>query len=98
MNIGYVSKLLSMSPETIRFYEKQNIIHPVRREGSTYRDYSIWDIYDLYFCSCYRNIGFSVKEISHMIASCSLDELIAMTEEKQNLLSRNNGNVRGPDG
>ena len=41
MKIGQVAKLLDMPVETIRFYEKNQILSPERKENSTYREFEV---------------------------------------------------------
>lgn len=67
LTIGQVSQLFKLSSETIRYYEKEGLIHPRRKEGSTYRTYSSWDIFDLAECLRYRNMDFSLKETKNMM-------------------------------
>lgn len=77
MRIGEVSKLLNMSMETIRFYEKQEVIHPRRTGDGAYRDYELWDIFYLIDCIGYRNMGISLKEIVEIMHKESLEHLCA---------------------
>ena len=43
--IGEVSKILNISKEMIRYYEKQGILKPSRKEDNNYRTYSVMDVF-----------------------------------------------------
>lgn len=65
MKIKEVEKLLSVSRSNIRFYEKEGLISPERKENN-YRDYSEEDIAALKKILVLRKLGFSVEEIALM--------------------------------
>ncbi len=67
LKIGQVSMLFDLSVETIRYYEKENILDPARTESSSYRNYDIWNIFELAECLKYRSMEFSVKEVRQMM-------------------------------
>lgn len=58
-----IAKILNVSTELIRYYEKQGIIHPDRNLTNNYRMYSVMDIFTLLEVNSYKNLGFSVKEV-----------------------------------
>lgn len=43
--IGELAKILGVTAETIRYYERKNIIQPVHDENSGYRYYTAWDLH-----------------------------------------------------
>lgn len=65
MNIKEVEKQLSVSRSIIRFYEKEGLLKPERKENN-YRDYSEQDIAALKKILVLRKLGFTVEEISSM--------------------------------
>ena len=71
--IGVVSKLLGISPEGLRLYEREGILSS-RREGS-YRVYSHLDITALMRARSYHNYGFSLKETEDLINTDSLESV-----------------------
>lgn len=75
LKIGQVAQLTGMSVEAIRFYEKEKIISPDRSEGSAYRLYDVWDVFELNESLQYRNMGFPLKEIKAMLRTDTLEEL-----------------------
>lgn len=88
VRIGLLSKLMRMTPEAIRFYEKKNIISPKRKADSKYREYSMTDIKKLYDCKNLRNIQFSIKEVDQIMEEISLEENQAALLAKKNEVER----------
>ncbi len=65
MNIKDTEKELSVTRSNIRFYEKEGLLSPERRENN-YRDYSEEDLAVLKKILILRKLGFTVGEISLM--------------------------------
>lgn len=86
--IGLLSKLMRMTPEAIRFYEKKKIITPERKADSNYREYSMTDIKKLYDCKNLRNVNFSLKEVDFIMDQASLAENQAALAAKKEELQR----------
>lgn len=84
--IGEVSKLLGLPVETIRYYEKEQIITPKRQENSDYRTYETWDIFFLMECMRYRSFDISLKDISKMLHNESLDFFVERIGFKQQVI------------
>lgn len=68
MNIGTASQRSGVPSKTIRYYESIGLIRPADRRGNNYRDYSETDVQTLRFISRARSLGFSVKEVSALLA------------------------------
>lgn len=76
MDIKEVEKRLSVSRANIRFYEKEGLISPVRKENN-YRNYSEEDIAKLKKILVLRKLGISVREIADMQnGSLSLNDAV----------------------
>jgi DNA-binding transcriptional MerR regulator len=67
MQIGQVAQSTGLSIDTIRFYEKQDLIPPARRTLGGYRVYEDRDIERLRFVSSAQNLGFSLQEIRELL-------------------------------
>lgn len=65
MNIKEVEELLSVSRANVRFYEKEGLLNPTRKENN-YRDYSDEDIARLKKILVLRKLGFTIEEIAAM--------------------------------
>lgn len=63
MDIKEVEQMLSVSRSNVRFYEKQGLLKPARKENN-YRDYSHKDIATLKKIIILRKMGLTVEEIS----------------------------------
>lgn len=68
MYIKEVSRLLGISENKIRFYEKKGLIKPERTE-SEYRVFSKEDIIRLQMIVIYRELGFSISDIENVIGN-----------------------------
>lgn len=66
MTIKELEMELGIPRATIRFYEKQNLIHPKRNENA-YRDYSAEDIATLKKIIIFRKLGLSMAEIEDLL-------------------------------
>ncbi len=75
MKIGSISKILDLTPETIRYYESEGIIDPARKADSGYRDYTVHDLSHLIQCMKYRAMGFSLKDVSAIMQADTLNDL-----------------------
>jgi DNA-binding transcriptional MerR regulator len=87
--IGEVSKILGISSEAIRYYERQGDIKSKHVDSeSGYRYYTALDVYVLMRLRMYRNCGFSVQEGSELLNHCTLEELADRMVEKQEDVKR----------
>jgi MerR family transcriptional regulator, copper efflux regulator len=68
MTIGRVASALGLSIDTIRFYERQGLIAPPRRNFSGYRNYSEDAIDRLHFIGDAKRLGFTLKEIKELLS------------------------------
>lgn len=78
-----VCKIYNITRDTLRYYEKEGIIHPTIDHQNHYRYYDDWDINYIGECKKYQPLGFSIKEVVKMIQGGTLDDFIAITEDKQ---------------
>lgn len=106
MNISEVSKKYGVSVDTLRYYEKEGLIPPVRRTESGLRDYSEKDCGWVEFIKCMRSAGLSIETLREYIALCQKgnrtllkrknllvaerDRLARRVEEMQTILQRLN--------
>lgn len=66
--IGELAKLANVTPDTIRYYEKQQIIdHEVRTEGG-FRLYTDNDLQRLRFIRYARQLGFTLDSIRELLS------------------------------
>lgn len=72
-SIGDVSKILHISKEMIRYYEKQGALKPSRKEDNNYRTYSTMDVFFLMEIIRYQAVGLSIKEITNLLEDNFMD-------------------------
>lgn len=63
MNIGELAKKCEVSTDTIRYYEKEGLMHSVLRQDNGYRLYSEIDVARLQFIRTAKKLGFTLSEI-----------------------------------
>lgn len=85
--IGKVAKLLDISAQGLRLYEKEGIIFPERKE-SGYRTYKRLDITSLLRARTYQKYGFSLQEIKEMLNTDNLEYLYNKYENHEKVLEQ----------
>jgi MerR family transcriptional regulator, copper efflux regulator len=68
MTIGQVAKQAGLSVETIRFYERKQLIETPARKESGYRQFAESDIKRLLFIQQAKTLGFSLMEIRELLS------------------------------
>lgn len=74
MNIGRLAQLAQVNIDTIRYYERQQLLPPAARTASGYRQYTRADLKRLRFILRSKDLGFSLAEIG---------ELLSLTGDRQ---------------
>jgi len=67
VKIGELAKRTDISVETLRYYEKEQLIKPQLRSESGYRLYSLEDENRLHFVLHAKKVGFSLSEIKELL-------------------------------
>ena len=79
--IGELAKILGITAETIRYYERKGIIAPIHDQESGYRYYTTWDLHMLIRARCYLGFGLSIEETGGILQSKSLEEIDELLEK-----------------
>ncbi len=86
--IGQLAKLCQVSSDTLRFYEKNNLLQPAGRSDSGYRLYSEDNLSRVKFILRAKSIGLSLDEIRELLdirleaSQHSCAEVKAITQAK----------------
>jgi Cu(I)-responsive transcriptional regulator len=67
-SIGQAAEKSGVSAKMIRYYESIGLVHPAARSAANYRSYDHAAIQTLRFIARARSLGFSIEEISRLLA------------------------------
>ncbi|MEH6394043.1 Zn(2+)-responsive transcriptional regulator [Pseudoalteromonas sp.] len=67
MKIGEFANQLGVSTDTLRYYEKHNLLTPSSRTEAGYRDYGETALQQMKFILRAKNVGFSLAEIKELL-------------------------------
>lgn len=67
MRIGRVAKIVGLSPDAIRFYERNALLPPPQRTSSGFRRYGDADVETLAFIRRVQGLGFKLSEIRGLL-------------------------------
>ncbi|MBK8972510.1 MAG: MerR family DNA-binding protein [Hahellaceae bacterium] len=68
MKVLEVAKRLGVTAETVRFYTRIKILQPAVKKDNGYKDYTEKDVSRLRFVLNARQLGFSVEDITEILA------------------------------
>ena len=80
--IGDVAKILGISPDLLRYYEKKGVVKPVKDRSNDYRYYEPWDINFLIDGLWYKNFGFGIDQVAKIVSRSSYSDIQAMIAAK----------------
>lgn len=86
--IGEVSELFHIGVDSIRYYEKVGLLHPVRSAENHYRLYSLDDIRTMNTIRELLDLGFSTEEILAFENDRTLDHVTAMLKQEEAVIDR----------
>ena len=75
--IGDVAKILGISPDLLRYYQKKGVVTPATGENNNYRYYDAWDINFLIDCLWFKNYGFGIEQTAKLVSASSYDDVLA---------------------
>lgn len=87
--IGDVAKILGISTETIRFYEKEGLVVPRKHEKTSYRYYSTGDVTQLVDILFFRDLSLSIKDIKEIVNTKERTDMRQFFLEKQEEVEKN---------
>lgn len=75
LTIGKLASACEVNIDTIRYYERKNILNPVGRTETGYRLYSSDSIARLQFIRTAQTLGFTLSDISELLDFQSNDDI-----------------------
>ena len=67
LTIGQLAKMASVNAQTVRYYERRNLLQPTDRKASGYRVYSGDALRRLRFIKNAQALGFTLHEIEELL-------------------------------
>ena len=74
--IGDVARILGISPDLIRYYEEKGVVFPAKDPVNNYRYFDTWDINFLIDCLWFKNFGFGIEQVAHIVSQNTYDDLM----------------------
>ena len=88
ISISTLSTAYGLTPEALRYYEEKGLLTPERAGSGGFRRFSTVDVQIMGIIKSLQRQGFSLEEIRRvMLEGCTLDELIALMDEKRSQLT-----------
>lgn len=81
MKISKVSKIFGVPAETLRYIERQGLVHPVRSGDGQYRKYVAGTLAEILDYMSYRKLGLPVKTIKKIALGGKEDPLELIADE-----------------
>lgn len=82
-SIGEFAALMGVTMDTLRLYEKHNIIKPIKDDRNHYRYFNDLDARALLQSRLYRSMEIPLSDVAALIGNSSLRDLIEQTEKTQ---------------
>lgn len=81
--IGDVSKILGISPDLLRYYQKKGVVSPAMGENNNYRYYDAWDINFLIDCLWFKSFGFGIEQTAKLVSDSTYEDILSDMQAKQ---------------
>ena len=81
------SQKLSLSPHTLRYYEKEGLLPSTKRLNNSHRVYDDSDIPWVTTICCLRSTGMSISDLKHYVELCKQGDS-TVQERKQIILNQ----------
>ena len=88
LTIGRLAKAADVNIETIRYYQRIELISEPAKPASGYRQYPQQTIEQIRFIKAAQQLGFSLKEIQQLLAlgTSHCEDIQALAREKRQLI------------
>lgn len=85
---GDIAKMLGITPETIRYYEKNGIVLSSREKGNGYRKFHFYEVASMQRIRLHQNFGFSLKQSFALTDNCALDDICGELKQNQSNIEK----------
>ncbi|MCT4509383.1 MAG: MerR family transcriptional regulator [Tepidibacter sp.] len=75
-SINQIAKILNISTNKLRFYEKKGLINPIRDDNNNYRYYTQEDLVKIHMILMYRALNLTIKDIKNLMENCTKNNII----------------------
>jgi DNA-binding transcriptional MerR regulator len=82
-SIGEFANILGVTADTLRLYEKYDIIKPIKDRSNNYRYFNDLDARNLLMSRWYRSMRIPLQEVALLMKASSLEDVISKVEETQ---------------
>ena len=89
-SVKEVTKLTGVSARTLQYYDEIGILKPSRKTSAGYRLYAEEDMQRLQQVLFYKELGFSLHDISELMSKSDYDKLAAYRSQKEMFLLKRN--------
>lgn len=86
--IGDAEKILHLSKDTLRYYDKIGLVSPHKDPVTGYRYYSLEDLITLTYVLGLKELNFPLAEIKSLITNSTLDGFNTLLEKQECLIDQ----------
>ncbi len=86
--IGDMSKLLGVTPSTLRYYEKMGMITPEKDENTNYRYYSMENIVWLLVVKFWQASGLTIEDSVKVACKMDMDNVLKVLDSHRKVLKQ----------
>jgi DNA-binding transcriptional MerR regulator len=76
-------KYFGVPRDTLRFYEEKGLLKPKKNSLNNYRDYDIFDIYNLMIIDFHKKRGMTINEIQDLLKESEVQDVEVLLEQKR---------------
>ena len=87
-SISKISRIVGISAEAVRLYEKKGVVVPKRNSDNGYRSFHTLDVGTLLRCRTYAQMGFSLDETAKLINGTSVEDVHALLSRQADAMER----------
>lgn len=79
-------KFFGVPRDTLRFYEEKGLLNPKKNSENNYRNYDMFDIYNLMIIDFHKKRGMSINQIQDLLKKSDVQDIQILLESKKNEL------------